>query len=287
MAASHAPGLEKCTKYYRWEQLLSDEPAAMIITQQLLPVMEAAASPRRSSSNDVLALRLLRTNTWSCYCGLPLWGFTIARLKEIMRGMLSDLPDSEGRRPRLLCRPCNVLSDRGGKARRRSSAWQPRHRRSPTPPDWCTALGEGFGVALMALQLAPWQLSLVMLWGCNDLDADVSSEQCFLKLQMDSITLGFSHAQVLGQLPRSTGLTYDDGRKLLLAFCESASKEVFPFNYQQLPLRRVHFVDLFSVDNEGTMNVHKATLVPEIFEMLLSFAKNLVLGSSPSNLEEE
>nr|XP_037277960.1 uncharacterized protein LOC119170805 [Rhipicephalus microplus]XP_037277961.1 uncharacterized protein LOC119170805 [Rhipicephalus microplus] len=269
--------------------------------------MEATTSPSRPSNNDVLALRLLQTNPWSCYCGLPLWGFTPAKLKEIMRNMLSDLPDSEGRRPRLLCRPCSVLSSDGRQGEEAffcvaASASQKPHAAglvhcgekvslvllsgsAAARSVMARQLGEGFGVTLMALQLAPWQLSLVMLWGCSDLGTDESPEKCFLKLGMDGITLGFSRAQVLHQLPRSTGLTYNDGRKLLLAFCEIASKEVLSFNYQQLPLRLVHFVDLFSVDSEGTMNVHKSTLVPELFEMLLFFVKNSVLGPSSSDHE--
>lgn len=270
--------------------------------------MEAAASPRRPSSNDALALRLLRTNTWSCYCGLPLWGFTPTRLKEIMRGMLSDLPDSEGRKPRLLCRPCNVASDHGRQGEEAffcvaASASQKPHAAglvhcgedvslvllsgSPGARSlMARQLGECFGATLMALQLAPWQLSLVMLWGCNCIDTDGTS-QCCLQLNMDGITLGFSGAQVLGHLPRSTGLTFNEGRNLLLAFCKTASKQVLPLNYQELPLRRVHFMNLFSLDNEGTVNVHKTTLVPELFDVLLSFVKNSVLGIPPPDLEEE
>lgn len=271
--------------------------------------MEAGASFREPSGNDALALRLLRTNTWSCYCGLALWGFTPERLKEIMLGMLSDLPDSAGRKPRLLSRPCNVLGvhDRtsqeaffcvAGPGSQKPHAAGLVHSDeevslvflsgTPTSRAFVAShLGSCFGVTLYALLLAPWQLSMAMVWGRSCLELEETSEEHRLEVNMDGIILGFSCTQVLSSLPRSRSITADEGRNLLLALCKHAAKAVLGYHYQELRLCSVHFLNLFFLDHEGTMRVHKNRLVPEFFKFLLTFAKQAVLSTPPDDLEEE
>ncbi|XP_050033767.1 uncharacterized protein [Dermacentor andersoni] len=270
--------------------------------------MAAEESPSTSSGNDALALRLLRTNTWSCYYGLPLWEFTSAKLKEIMRGMLSELPDSKGRKPRLLSRPCNVL---GGHERQGKEAFfcvASAGSRKPHAAGLVHSsekislvflagsvnartllayeLGNSFGVTLLALQLAPWQLSMVAVWGLSFLEPEDPS-MCCLELNMDGVIMGFS-AEVLGQLPPpSRSVTVEDGRNFLLALCKRVSKHVLPHRYQELPLCSVHFLNLFLLDHEGTMVVHKTTLVTRLFKYLLSIAEQAALGDPPPDLEEE
>ncbi|XP_075546946.1 uncharacterized protein LOC142580064 isoform X1 [Dermacentor variabilis] len=271
--------------------------------------MAAEESPSMPSGNDALALRLLRTNTWSCYYGLPLWGFTFAKLKEIMRGMLSELPDSKGRKPRLLSRPCNVL---GGHERQGEEAFFCMASAGSRKPHaaglvhssekislvflagsvnartlLAYKLGNSFGVTLLALQLAPWQLSMVAVWGLTFLEPEDPS-MCCLELNMDGVIMGFSSAEVLGQLPPpSRSVTVEDGRNFLLALCKHVSKHVLPHRYQELPLRSVHFLNVFLLDHEGTMLVHKTTLVTRLFKYLLSTAEQAVLGDPPPDLEEE
>ncbi|XP_075546834.1 uncharacterized protein LOC142580003 [Dermacentor variabilis] len=272
--------------------------------------MAAEEYPRKPSGNDALALRLLRTNTWSCYYGLPLWGFTSAKLKEIMRGLLSELPDSHGRKPRLLSRPCNVLGGHGRKVEEAFFCVASTGSRKPHAAGLVHSsekvslvfvagsvnartllaykLGNSFGVALLALQLAPWQLSMVAAWGLSFLEPEDRS-LCCLELNMDGVIMGFS-AEVLGQLPPpSRRVTAEDGRNFLLALCKHVSKHVLPLRYQELPLHSVHFLNRFLLDHEGTMLVHKTTLVTRLFKYLLFTVEQAVLGNPPETaiLEEE
>ncbi|XP_050033848.1 uncharacterized protein [Dermacentor andersoni] len=272
--------------------------------------MAAEESPRKPSGNDALALQLLRTNTWSCYYGLPLWKFTSAKLKEIMRGLLSELPDSKGRKPRLLSRPCNVLSDHGRQGEEAFFCVASAGSRKPHAAGLVHSnekvslvflagsvnartllayeLGNNFGVTLLALQLAPWQLSMVAVWGLSFLEPEDPS-LCCLELNMDGVIMAFS-AEVLGQLPPpSRRVTVEDGRNFLLALCKHVSKHVLPHRYQELPLRSVHFLNLFLLDHEGTVLVHKTTLVTRLFKYLLFTVEQAVLGDPPKTfmLEDE
>ncbi|XP_065296608.1 uncharacterized protein [Dermacentor albipictus] len=272
--------------------------------------MAAEESPRKPSGNDAHALQLLRTNTWSCYYGLPLWEFTFAKLKELLRSLLSELPDRKGRKPRLLSRPCNVL---GGHGRQHEEAFFCMACAGSRKPHvaglvhssekvslvflagsvnsrslLAYELGNSFGVALRALQLAPWQLSMVAVWGLSFLEPEDPSS-CCLELNMDGVIMAFS-AEVLGQLPPpSRRVTVEDGQNFLLALCKHVSKHVLMYRYQELPLRSVHFLDLFLLDHEGTMLVHKTTLVTRLFKYLLFTVERAVLGNPPETamLEEE
>ncbi|XP_065296272.1 uncharacterized protein [Dermacentor albipictus] len=270
--------------------------------------MAAEKPPSMPSGNDDLALRLLRTNTWSCYYGLPLWEFSLAKLKAIMQGLLSDLPDSKGRKPRLLLRPCNVL---GGHERQGEEAVfcvASAGARKPHTAGLVHSgekislvflagsvnarslmayeLGNSFGVALRALQLAPWHLSMVAVWGLSFLEPEDPS-MCCLELNMDGVTMGFS-AEVLGQLsPPSRSVTVEDGTNFLLALCKHLSKHVLPHRYEEFPLRSVCFLNLFLLDHEGTMQVHKTTVVTGLFKYLLSIAERAVLGDPLPDLKEE
>lgn len=271
-------------------------------------MMAAEDSPRKPSGNDALALQLLRTNKWSCYYGLPLWEFTSAKLKEIMRGLLSELPDSKGRKPRLLSRPCNVLGGHGRQGEEAFFCVASAGSRKPHAAGLVHSgekvslvflsgsvnartflayeLGNSFGVTLLALQLAPWQLSMVAVWGLSFLEPEDPSE-CCLELNMGGVIMGFS-AEVLGQLPPpSRSVRVEDGRNFLLALCKRVSKHVLSHHYQELPLRSVRFLNLFLLDHEGTMLVHKTMLVAQLVKYLLSTAEQAVLGDTPPDLEEE
>ncbi|KAK8771312.1 uncharacterized protein LOC144127899 [Amblyomma americanum] len=267
-----------------------------------------AATTWEPSGNDALAVQLLKTNTWSCYCGPSLWNFSADRLKDTMHELLLELPKSGRHRLRLLLRPCNLLGCLRGRAEQAffcvaTKRAERSHAAGVVLNDekhvlvflsgpselriqLAVWLGAEFKTSLHRLELAPWELSMTAGLGVSLLNLGQNTQEYCLEVGMGDMKLRFSE-EVVEQLAPPALLTENGSRALLLALCRHAHRHVLPVPYEEMPLHSVNLPSLFSVNHEGTVEVHASAPIPQLVKCLSNAAEHTLFGILPLVFEEE
>lgn len=259
---------------------------------------------------DEAASDALLGQTWHCHCAPAFSDFSTERLKAVVCGALPSLRDLSGDRHLVRrVRPsqlvdgsavgCEVVCVYFLVASRKSTellaggfvcntqevalvliAGQPKARGLLVEH-----LGGEFKAKLQPLQLAPWQLAMATAYGLTLAKSEDPPESS-LELRLEGgVNLGFE-ASVLAEVPVTEEVAEIAGRQTLQLLYQIASSWVLSGPYERLRLRGVIFSRLFSLDHGGVLELRSEVAAVTIPGMLLSIAREVVLGVAAPQLEE-
>lgn len=261
---------------------------------------------------DEVVWALLEEHTWQCHCAPALSDFSTERLKAAVSDALPALRDLSGERwPLRRVRPCQLLEGTALSGEVSCAYFTVGSQKLCrilvtgivcNSPEVVLVLLSGsrevngflverlnaeFGVTLQPLRLAPWQLSVATAYGLALVKSDgPPPPDSTLELKLEcGVTLGFG-ASVFSELPTTEQVVEVAGREMLQALCNIAASRVLGLPYNQLRLRGLKLSGVFSLDHQGTLELHSETTVPSILHMLMSISEELVLGVAAPQLEE-